>query len=81
MAIVIEAGNPADAERFLPVLDQPALAGDEVELVAVLHTAGALTMMPACGSNRLTNFSPADTTCPCSTRRWLWASTRSISGR
>jgi hypothetical protein len=69
--------------------DQPALAGCQVELVSVLNlpaTPGVrrgklLTMMSACGSNRLTSLSPAATVSPSNTRRWVWSMTRAISGR
>src|SRR5205814_5698769 len=63
------------------VEDQAAAAGDQVELVSVPHVTGPLIMMSACGSNRLTSFSPAGTAWPSRTRRWLWARIRSISGR
>src|SRR4029077_17570896 len=69
--------------------DQTALAGNQVELVTVLHVAAAprlregklLRMMSACGSNRLTSFSLAGTAKPSTTRRSLWAMMRAISGK
>jgi hypothetical protein len=69
--------------------DQSAFARRQVQLVAVLNLAAApgfrwgrlLTMMSACGSNRLTSFSLAGTASPSKTRRWVWAMTRAISGR
>src|SRR5690348_10923780 len=63
------------------VEDQAAAAGDQVELVSVLHSRAPLTMMSACGSNKLTSFSPAFTAWPSRTRRWVWVRMRSISGR
>src|SRR4051794_29499709 len=38
-------------------------------------------MMSACGSKRLTSFSPAGTASPARTRRSVWARMRSIKGR
>jgi hypothetical protein len=69
--------------------DQSAFAGRQVELVSVLNLTAAprlrrgklLTMMSACGSNRLTSFSLAGTISPSSTRRRAWTITRAISGR
>src|SRR5215831_7705155 len=68
--------------------DQSAFAGRQVELVSVLNLTTApgfrwgrlLTMMSACGSNRLTSFSLAGTVSPSSTRRRVWTITRAISG-
>jgi hypothetical protein len=40
-----------------------------------------LTVMSACGSNRLTNFSPAGTGLPTNSRRSPWTVMHAISGR
>ena len=61
--------------------DQAALAGGEVELCPYCTPRLPLTMMSACGSNRLTSFSPAGTASPLRTRRSLWVMMRAISGR
>jgi hypothetical protein len=61
--------------------DQATVAGDQVELCPYCTSRAPLRMMSACGSNRLTSFSPAGTAWPSRTRRWLWARMRSISGR
>src|SRR5207244_10462016 len=57
------------------IQDQAARAGDQVELVSVLHVAATpwlrrgklLRMMSVCGSNRLTSFSLAGTAWPART--------------
>jgi hypothetical protein len=61
--------------------DQSALAGCQVELVPVLNLTTALDDDSACGSNRLTSFSPAGTVSPSKTRRWVWDTTHAISDR
>jgi hypothetical protein len=63
-------GRVADLDDDIE--DQPALAGDQIELVPVLNLTTAprlrrgklLRMISACGSNRLTSFSPAGTASP-----------------
>lgn len=61
--------------------EQAAPAGGQVEFVAVLGVAAAFDDESACGSKRLTNFSPAGTGSPANTRRSLCLMMRSIIGR
>ena len=57
-----------------------ALAGeDPVIWIPRFREGRLLTMMSACGSNKLTSFSLAFTAWPSRTRRWLWVRMRSIS--
>jgi hypothetical protein len=60
---------------------QAAATGRQIDLVPYCTSRPPLTMMSACGSNRLTTFSLAGTTSPSNTRRLVCVMTRSIKGR
>ena len=61
--------------------DQAALAGGQVELVAVLHVAAALDDDVGMRLEQADQLLAGRHRSPSSTRRSLWARMRSISGR
>ncbi|MBP2236133.1 hypothetical protein J2Z31_002647 [Sinorhizobium kostiense] len=69
------------ASRHHQTEDHAALAGGQVELMAVSDVATAVDDDIGMGSNMPTSFSPVGTVSPTRTRRSLWVMMRSINGR